>query len=272
VGGGEGPARPAVHDRLAEAEGEVHDALLRLGRTHGIEVDGARDARQVRVEAVPVTAADDLLHDHRHPLGLRQLAGRPAVRPRLVEERRGEDELDRVHEALEAPRHVGLVARDHLGAVHPGEGPAERVLERARGPAGERHPGVLGQRPQVSEPLGGQGGPLERQGDHLVRRLILDRPPQAVAVEERVEDRRGHDTEGGHVEGEPGDLELRPPALQDPGGRHQAPGLAPERARPDPADAARRVEEPALEAGDVLARRDHTVRPTRGPGRPGPPG
>ncbi len=175
-----------------------------------------------------------------------------------MEERRREDELDRVDQALEPTGHVRLVARDHLGAVDAREGPAQRVLERARGAAGERHACVVGHRAEVAEPLRGEGGALEGQGDDLVRGPFLEDRPQAVAVEERVEDGRGHDAEGGHVEREARDLEVGPPLVQDPGGGDEPPGLAAERARPDPADPARRVEEPALEAGDVLARRVHT--------------
>jgi hypothetical protein len=94
--------------------------------------------------------------------------------------------------------------------------------------------------------------------DQLVARLLGHQRQQAVSLQEGVEHRGREHAERRHVDTQAGPLDLRAVRFEDASRRREPARLAAERSRADPADAARRVEEPALEGLDVGDFGDHT--------------
>ena len=250
VGGRVAPGDAAVHDGLAEAEREVDDAVLGARLAGAVEAVGARDAGDVRVEAIAVAAADDRLDDDRHPVVHLAVARHAAVRAGVLEERGGVDELDRLDQPMEARFRVVLVVGDHLGRVDARERLVEGVLEKTRRADGERRVHLLDQRPQVAEQLDRQPRVVERLREAVVRRAGPRQIPQRVLGHEGLEVIRRDDGQGRDADGKP----PRGTRLQAGGEqvlhREQAVRLAPEGARANARETLGSVEEPAVERGD----------------------
>ncbi len=203
---------------------------------------------------------DDLLDQHGHLLlmsarCLQVLLGR-------TKERGGVHELDGFDEPLKPRGRVGLVVRDHLGFVDPGERPVHCVLEHARGPDSERRVHFLDECPQVSEHLRGKRSLLKCVGNAFVREIRLRDVVQLVAFEEGIEDRRRDDD---HARDRDGDAEL---GIEGEVGDHVAGTqetvrLPPERPGADPGAQLRRRKEAAIKRRDRWGH--HRVRHHRIP-------
>ena len=104
----------AVHDGLAQAEGDLGHAVFRLLVTQRVEVHRTGHAGEGREEIPPVLAAADLLQDDRHLL-LREHVGRGRDVPPGGSEIHGSiDALDGLGQQAELLVLV-LRVRDHIG-------------------------------------------------------------------------------------------------------------------------------------------------------------
>ncbi len=154
----------------------------------GVEIVGAGDPRDARVEAVRRSLADHLLDDDRHLLVGDGPADGCRVGLGFGEEGGRVDEANGLDEAGEARVLLDLVVGDHLGAVDAGERVVESVLEQARGADRERGVDAGDQGPQVAHDLGRQLGLLEGVGDAVVGEIGEGQPGEIVAIHEAVED------------------------------------------------------------------------------------
>jgi len=57
---------PSIHHRAAQAQGDGRDAILESHRRHGIKIARAHDSGEIRIKALLVGSAHNLLENHRH--------------------------------------------------------------------------------------------------------------------------------------------------------------------------------------------------------------
>ena len=196
VGRGEAERLLAVHDRLAEAEGQADDALLGLLVAHRIEVQRPGDAGKRREPQAVVLAAAHFLQDDGHLLLGDHVAGGQDVASGGSVIHRGVYALDGLGDE---PQLLVLVfrRRDHAGGIDAGERLVVRVFQLGGRPDGERLADVADKDAEGLRQVLGQGGGDEFREDLLVGEVRVDDVLEAVLEDEPVEEsRRDHQGAG----------------------------------------------------------------------------
>ena len=182
-----------VHDGLAQAQGDLGDAVLRRLIADRVEVDRTGHAREGREEIAPVLAAADLLQHDGH-----LLLGEHVRRGRDVASRRGE-----IHGGVNALDSLGqqaellvlvLRVRDHISRIDPRKRLIVRVLQLRRRAHGQRLADVADEDAKRLRQLQRQGRSHELREDLGIRQVGIDDVFQTILTDETVEIlRRDHE-------------------------------------------------------------------------------
>src|SRR5208337_1517282 len=179
---------PSPDHCAAESQGDGSEAVFHAHGRVRIEIARAHDSGKFRIKASAVFRTHYLLDKHGH-LFLFQTIGRSAhVGFGMLAEGGGIDELDGLHELLQARLDAGILVGQHEGFVHAGEGLVLRVLQQAGGAHGQRIMHLLKERQQLVDEGDGQRRFEETSHDLGIIGTVNRQIKYVVLAEEAVED------------------------------------------------------------------------------------
>ena len=198
--GREAQGHASVHDVLAQAEGQVDNALFCLLFADGVVVERTRHARHGRVVAVAILVAHHLLEDDGHLLLVNDVARGLHVGFRVAEEHRGIHTFDGVGEHAQHFIFV-IQIRNHVRVVDAGEGLVVRVFQQGRGADGNGRLHHVEEGEEVLHQPVGELGFQEIAEDDVIVHIAQSHLVEVVRVHELVEHVRAehHRFRDGHA-------------------------------------------------------------------------
>ena len=124
---------PAIHHRPAQAESHGRDAILEGHGRHRIKIVRAHDSGEIRIKALPVGRAHNLLENHRHLFFFQTIRRRAHVGFRMAAEGGGVDAPNGLAQRQQSLVEVDLLVAQHEGLIYAGERLVLRILQKTGG-------------------------------------------------------------------------------------------------------------------------------------------
>ena len=127
----EGQTLSAIHHRPAQAQSDGRDAVFEVHGRHGIKIARADHSGEIRIKALPVGRAHNLLENHRHLFLFQTIRRGPHVGLRMAAERGCIDAPDGLAQRRQPVFWICLLVAQHECLIHAGERLVLRILQQA---------------------------------------------------------------------------------------------------------------------------------------------